>query len=95
MVFNYEWVQLHQDRYKLWQQLPLKQQLNCICDLLVKSAVQYSPHCLEPWLRKQTLPCRNSVIFIASLKQTTDVAKDVRFTLGYKDADTFYNKSCG
>ena len=38
-TFHYEWVESHQDRYQLWSQLPLEQQLNCICDSLAKAAV--------------------------------------------------------
>ena len=39
---TYEWVESHQDRYKLWWQLPLEQQLNCICDDLAKAVVRSS-----------------------------------------------------
>ena len=39
---EYEWVESHQDRYKLWDQLTLEQQLNCYCDTLAKDAVTRS-----------------------------------------------------
>ena len=39
---TYEWVQSHQDRYKLWHQLTIEQQLNCYCDTLAKDSVAHS-----------------------------------------------------
>ena len=38
-TFTYEHVDAHMDRFLLWHQLTLTQQLNCVCDNLAKSAV--------------------------------------------------------
>ena len=93
--FEYEWVPSHQDRYKLWSQLPLVQQLNCICDSLAKTAVQESLHCFDHRTRTQVLPCESAAVFVGGLKQTSDVARDVRFALGYSDAEAFYTTPLG
>ena len=94
-TFEYEWVPSHQDRYKLWSQLPLVQQLNCICDSLAKTAVQESLHCFDHRTRKQVLPCESAAVFVGGSKQTSDVARDVRFALGYSDAEAFYTTPLG
>ena len=94
-TFEYEWVPSHQDRYKLWSQLPLVQQLNCICDSLAKTAVQESLHCFDHRTRTQVLPCESAAVFVGGSKQTSDVARDVRFALGYSDAEAFYTTPLG
>ena len=38
-VYVYKWVEFHQDRYTLWHQLSLEQQLNVLCDKLEKQVV--------------------------------------------------------
>ena len=78
-----------QDRYKLWSQLPLVQQLNCIYDSLAKTAVQESIHCFDHRTRKQVLPCKSADVFVWGSKETSDVARDVRFALGNYDAEAF------
>ena len=94
-TFTYEWVQSHQDRYKFWHQLTIEQQLNCHCDSTAKAAVQHSLHCLDPWSKKQVLPCESAAVFVRGIKQTTDVARDVRFTLGLHDARALYTTPLG
>ena len=94
-TFEYEWVESHQDRYKLWHQLTLVQQLNCLCDTLAKRAVADSLDPLSRPIGKQVLPRESASIFVGGVKQTTDVAKAVRFTIGHSDAEKFYTTPLG
>ena len=89
--FKYEWVESHQDRYKLWFQLSLVQQLNCLCDSLAKSAVAWSIEPGSPDNRNPHLPRESAAIYIRSVNQTSNVANDLRFALGLVDAERFYN----
>ena len=86
---SYEWVQSHQDRYKLWHQLTIEQQLNCYCDTLAKDSVARNLLITTAPLQ-QRLPRESVAVFVGGLKQTTDVAKDVRFALAWIEAERFY-----
>ena len=88
---EYEWVESHQDRLKLWFQLTLEQQLNCFCDSLAKAAVTESLSDMSPH-RQQRLPRESVAVYVNGLKQTSDVAKDVRYALGKVEAERFYTK---
>jgi len=90
----YEWVESHQDRYKLWWQLPIEQQLNCLCDDLAKAAVRSSISADRRRLQQQ-LPQESAAVFIAGMKQTSDVSKDVRYQLSLVDARRFYTSPIG
>ena len=92
---TYEWVESHQDRYKLWWQLPLEQQLNCICDDLAKAAVRSSLGSTARTAPQLRLPRESAAVFIAGIKQTSDVAHDVRFQLSLVEAERFYTKPIG
>ena len=94
-TFEYEWVESHQDRYKLWHQLTLVQQLNCLCDTLAKRAVADSLDPSSRTIGKQVLPRESASIFVGGVKQTTDVARAVRFTIGHSDAEKFYTTPLG
>ena len=65
--FTYKWVESHQDRYKLWCQLLLKQQLNCLCDTLAKNAVQLSMSPTAPRNMDPRLPHKHATVFIRSV----------------------------
>ena len=92
---TYEWVESHQDRYKLWWQLPLEQQLNCICDNLAKAVVRSSLGSTARTAPQLRLPRESAAVFIAGIKQTSDVAHDVRFQLSLVEAERFYTKPIG
>ena len=91
----YKWVKLHQDRYKLWRQLTLTQQLDCMCDTLTKRAIVDSLESQARRIDKQSLPCESKFIFVGGIKQTTDVSKDIGFFLGHVDAEKFYTTPLG
>ena len=84
-MFEYEWVQSHQDRYKLWHQISLVQQLNYLCDTLAKRAVANSLDPSSRTIRKQVLPRESASISLGGIKQMTDVEKAVRFTIGHSE----------
>ena len=92
---TYEWVESHQDRLKLWHQLSIEQQLNCFCDSLAKSAVTSGLGTPRPHRSQQRLPRESVAVFVAGRKQTSDVAKEVRFALGLVDAERFYTAPPG
>jgi hypothetical protein len=52
---TYQHVSGHQDRHKLWWQLSLVEQLNCVCDGLVKAAVTCSLMSATPRREKYLL----------------------------------------
>ena len=91
----YKWVKLHQDRYKLWRQLTLTQQLDCMCDTLTKRAIVDSLESQARRIDKQSLPCESACIFVGGIKQTTGVSKYVRFVLGHIDVENFYTTPLG
>ena len=89
--FQYEHVDSHQDRHKLWHQLTLEEQMNVTCDSLAKSAVLRSMQGGTPVDRgQQLLPMEKAAVFVNGKKLTTDVSKEVRFHLGYEEARIFY-----
>jgi len=88
---TYEWVAGHQDRHKCWEQLTIEQQLNCLCDLLAKAAVSRSIiRTRDRDINCQRLPQERAAVIVGGVKQTSDVAKDMRYELGRKDAEQFY-----
>ena len=89
-TLGYEWVASHQDDLKLWHQLTIEQQLNCIADSLAKQAVHQSLDPSHSHTMLQTLPHERAAVYVNNIKQTTDVATDVRFALGMVDAERFY-----
>ncbi|KAL7535345.1 hypothetical protein ACHAXR_006437 [Thalassiosira sp. AJA248-18] len=89
-AFVYEWVASHQDDLKLWNQLTIEQQLNCMVDTLAKQAVHSSLSPSSPRTFKLTLPHERAAVYVDGKKQTTDVATDVRLQLGMVDAQQFY-----
>ena len=89
-TLQYEWVPSHQDRYKLWNQLPIEQQLNCMCDTLAKKAVADSLFQPPREAKTQLLPKEKVAVIIDGVKQTSDVARAARFHLGRNEAEKIY-----
>ena len=90
-TLKYEWVESHQDRLKLWFQLSLEQQLNCLCDSLAKEAVTSSLADLSP-VTTGRLPRESVAVYVNGLKQTSDVSKDARYSMGKTEARRFYTR---
>ena len=95
MRFNYEWVESHQDRYKLWTQLTVEQRLNCCCDTLAKRAVSEGMLGARRAASSQLLPRERVAVIIHGIKQMSDVAGDARFTLGMQEAERLYTAPQG
>ena len=76
-------------------QLSLEQQLNCICDSLAKAAVSQSLEPGAPANRNQRLPKESAAVYVRGVKQTSDVADDVRFALAMTEAERFYTAPLG
>ena len=93
--FKYEWVRAHQDDIKLWHQLTLLQQLNCIYDTLVKAAVTRSLTTTVRRILEQVLPKESVAVFVGGIKQTSNLANNVRLALGWVDAESFYTTPLG
>ncbi len=88
---EYHHVKAHQDDIYAYDDLPLIQQLNVICDNLAKQAVQASLLSTTPRASlDQILPNEQAVLVINGRKQTTDVAVDLRFQLGRTEARRFF-----
>ena len=93
--FKYEWVRAHQDDIKLLHQLTRLQQLNCICDTLAKAAITCSLITTIRHIPEQVLPTDSAAVFVGGIKQTSNVAKNVRIALGWVDAESFYTTPLG
>jgi hypothetical protein len=67
------------DKYLLWHQLSLVQQLNCVCDTTAKGAVQRAITAGYISTPTQMLPLEDVAIVIWGNKITNDVSHPVRF----------------
>ena len=79
------------DKYLLWHQLTLEQQLNVLCDQLAKGAV--SRAILDQMRQQgrqrdglQVLPREDVALFSHGKKLTSDIAKTVRYSKGQREA---------
>ena len=91
-------VKAHQDDHKRRSQLSLAAQLNCICDDLAKDAVKESRVALDDEgfmkdSRTDRLPLELASLMIGTPKQTTDVAKDLRYLIGKSRAKPLMTKT--
>ncbi len=77
--FKYQHVVGHMDKYLLWHQLSLVQQLNCLCDTTVKGTVQRAITTGYISTPTQMLPREDVAIVIWGNKITSDVSHPVRF----------------
>ena len=77
--FTYLHVYGHMDKYLLWHQLSLIQQLNCICDTLAKQAVTSAMmQGYHDW-PTQLLPKEDVAVVIWGNKITNDISHPIRF----------------
>ena len=87
---KYQYVSSHQDCHKLWWQLSLVEQLNCVCNGLAKAAVTRSLMSATPRKDKYLLPLEHAAVYVGDAKSTTDVSAEVRHCLGKAEARAFY-----
>ena len=80
----------HQDCHKLWWQLSLIEQLNCVCNGLAKAAVTRSLMDATPRRDKYLLPLEHAAVYVGDAKLTTDVSAEVRHCLEEAEAQAFY-----
>ena len=91
-------VKAHQYDYKRQSQLSLATQLNCECDDMAKDAVKESRVALDDDglvkdSRTDRLPLEMAFLMIGTIKQTTDVAKDLRYLIGKSRAKPLMTKT--
>ncbi len=72
----------HQDRKKLWWQLTLEEQLNCVCDSLAKVTIIRGMTRRMGRMTIHLLPCEKAAIIVNRYKLTTEMAKEVCYCLG-------------
>ncbi len=81
-----------------WQELTRPQQLNVICDTLAKqaadAAIERYRHGTEP-LPAQLLPHETISILVSLMKQTSDLAPQIRFACGKHAAKKFLTSEMG
>ena len=82
----YDHVKGHMDRYLLWHQLTLEQQLNCVCDGLAKTAVARCIRLGFQHRQAQLLPHEDAAVIVGGKKATSDFAKPIRFDLSKRFA---------
>jgi len=91
-------VKARQDDHKQQSQLSLAAQLNCECDDMAKDAVKESRMALDDDRlvkdsRTDRLPLELASLMIGTIKQTTDVAKDLRYLIGKSRAKPLMTKT--
>ena len=92
-------VKAHQDDHSLLSRLSLEARLNCLCDELAKTALQSYWNELATGetthvAAEPSLPLEVARLYVEGIKQTTDVAKGLSFSIGKKNARTYLaNKS--
>jgi hypothetical protein len=77
--FKYQHVAGHMDKYLLWHQLSLIQQLNCVCDTTAKAAVHSDLTTGYTSTPTQILPRQDISIVIWGNKITSNVSQPVQF----------------
>ena len=79
---NTKYVRAHPDNSKQRSAHSIEAQLKCRCDDLAKAAVCEAMSEIPGTPRSYILPLEDVSIFIDDVKQTTDVAKDLRHHIG-------------
>ena len=89
-TFLQEHVRAHQDTARSRTKLSLEARLNCICDDLAKDAVVHGIfNGVEEF---QRLPLESAWVLIKGEKQTTDISKNLRFSIGQHNAKAYFEK---
>ncbi len=77
--FKYQHVAGHMDKYLLWHQLSLVQQLNCVCDTTAKGAEQRAITTGYIKTPTQLPPREDAAIVVWGNKLTCNISHPVRF----------------
>jgi hypothetical protein len=87
--FLYSHVHGHMDKYLLWHQLSLFQELNCVCNMLAKSAVTTAM--IEGYYDRSTqlLPKEDIAVIIWGNKVTDNISHSIRFHASKEVARTY------
>jgi hypothetical protein len=78
------------DRYLLWHQLSLPQQLNCICNMLAKHAVTLAMMEGSHNRPTQPLPKEDVAVVIWGNKITNNVSHTIRFQASKEAARKYW-----
>lgn len=94
LQLRYQYVKSHQDDHTRWEDLPLDQKLNVICDTLAKQAVGrgLSIDAVRRQVIPLSLPWEQAAIMVGGEKLTSDVGDPVRYYLGHLEARRFYTQ---
>jgi hypothetical protein len=89
--FTYVHVYGHVDRYLLWHQLSLPQQLNCICNMLAKHAVTLVMTEGSYNRPTQLLPKEDVAVVIWGNKITNNISHTIRFQASKEAARKYWS----
>ena len=91
---KYMYVKSHQDDVRAWQDLPLDQRLNVICDTLAKQAIGrgLAYTAVNRITHPLSVPFEQASLIVNGNKLTSDVSGPVRFVLGKVEAERFYTR---
>lgn len=87
LQLQYQYVKSHQDDVTTWDNLPLDQRLNVLCDTLAKQAMGrgLSMNAVGRRLEPLSLPFEQASITVGGNKLTSDVSEPVRYLLGHTE----------
>lgn len=83
-------VKAHQDDVSGYDCLSLEAKLNVDCDLRAKAAIKRALEDFSSHPVTLSLPLETAVVVIDGIKQTADLAKDLRYHVGKVKARQFY-----
>lgn len=91
---KYMYVKSHQDDVRAWQDLPLDQRLNVMCDTLAKQAIGrgLAYTAVNRITHPLSVPFEQASLIVNGNKLTSDVSGPVRFVLGKVEAERFYTR---
>jgi len=97
-IYHHQHVKGHQDDFKRLQNLKFEALLNTYCDRWAKTAIK--EYICSRGMRSvgsitrdlQSLPLESARVYLEGIKQTTDITKGLRKTLGSARAKEFYVK---
>lgn len=94
LQLRYQYVKSHQDDITRWEELPVDQKLNVMCDTLAKQAVGrgLAFEAVNRRVGPLSLPFEQAAVIVGGNKLTSDVSEPVRYLLGHLKARRFYTQ---